>query len=140
TTETEIGVGWACAAPAQPVTPAELTKEDADKIPPLNHPNAAATAAAPPDVVGVPTPAGKPGPGIAVAACPAPPAQVKGFNVSLYPVLDGQRAEWPVWNATLRSDGRIENLYGSWATFERGGDYRLRGVDVALKELTTAPE
>jgi hypothetical protein len=38
----------------------------------------------------------------------------------------------------MRSDGRIENLSGSWATFERGGDYKLRGVDAALKELTTA--
>jgi hypothetical protein len=75
-----------------------------------------------------------------VAPCPAPPAPVKGFNVALYPLLDGRRADWPVWNVTLRSDGRVENLSGSWATFERSGDYKLRSVDAALKELTTPPE
>jgi len=35
----------------------------------------------------------------------------------------------------MRSDGRIENLYGSWVTFERAGDHKLRGVSAALKEL-----
>ena len=64
---------------------------------------------------------------------------MKGFNVALYPVLDGRRADWPVWNVTLRSDGRIENLSGSWVTFERAGDYKLRGVSAALKELQSPP-
>ena len=54
-------------------------------------------------------------------------------------VLDGARAEWAVWNATLRADGRVENLYGNWATFDRAGDYKLRSVDAALKDLTAAP-
>jgi hypothetical protein len=81
-----------------------------------------------------PAPGNKPAPD-GVPSCPPPPAPVKGFNVALYPVLDGRRADWPVWNVTMRSDGRIENLSGSWVTFERGGDYKLRGVDAALKEL-----
>jgi hypothetical protein len=54
-------------------------------------------------------------------------------------VLDGRRADWPVWNVTMRSDGRIENLSGSWVTFERAGDYKLRGVDAALKDLQSPP-
>jgi hypothetical protein len=144
-------------------TDGELTKLEADKLRQLqtptagnSTPNAAAqpntgstgsgaasagsTTATPPDAVGAPTPADKPAPDGVVAPCPAPPAPVKGFNVALYPLLDGRRADWPLWNVTLRSDGRVENLSGSWATFERGGDYKLRGVDAALKELTTPPE
>jgi hypothetical protein len=86
-----------------------------------------------------PVPGTKPAPDGGVSSCPPPAAPVKGFNVALYPVLDGRRADWPVWNVTMRSDGRIENLSGSWVTFERGGDYKLRGVETALKELQSAP-
>jgi hypothetical protein len=75
-----------------------------------------------------------------VNQCGAPPALVKGFNVAAFPVLDGHRVEWPVWNLTLRSDGRIENLYGSWVAFQRGGDYKLRGAAAALKELQSPPQ
>jgi hypothetical protein len=140
TTETDIGVGWACAAPA--VSSDELKKLEAEKLRQVNQgnpgANSASPAVSPPDVV-QPTPADKPVPGGDVPQCPPPPAPVKGFNVAVFPVLDGHRVEWPVWNLTLRSDGRIENLYGSWVTFQRGGDYKLRGVDAALKELQSAP-
>src|SRR5205814_10241782 len=51
----------------------------------------------------------------------------------------GHRAEWAVWNVTLRADGRVENLYGSWVGFDRAGDYKLRSVDSALKDLTSGP-
>ncbi|MGH9011253.1 MAG: hypothetical protein ACRDYF_15630, partial [Acidimicrobiia bacterium] len=85
------------------------------------------------------TPADRPLPADGVASCPPPPAPVKGFAVALYPVLDGRRADWPVWNVTMRADGRIENLSGSWVTFERAGDYKLRGVDAALKDLQSPP-
>jgi hypothetical protein len=68
-------------------------------------------------------------------SCPPPPPAVKGFNVALYPELDGSKADWAPWNVTLRSDGAIESLYGSWVTFERAGNYKLRGVEAALKEL-----
>jgi hypothetical protein len=137
TNETDIGVGWACAAPA--VSSDELTKLEAEKVGPVNQAdpgaNSASRATPAPDVVQQPTPADKPVATGDVAQCPPPPPPVKGFNVAFFPVLDGHRAEWPVWNLTLRSDGRIENLYGSWVAFGRGGDYKLRGVDAALKEL-----
>ena len=119
-TETEIGVGWACAAPAPAPSPEELKKLEADKLRQQQDPGAGSTGT--------------------VAPCPPPPPPVKGFNVAVHPVLDGHRADWAVWTATLRSDGRVENLYGSWATFEGGADYKLRGVDAALKELTSAPQ
>ena len=134
-TETGIGVGWACAAPAPApaLSPEELTKAETDKLRleqnPPDGPNSATAVAAPTATGGIPA-----------APCPPPPAPVKGFNVALYPLLDGHRADWGVWNATLRSDGRVENLSGSWATFERGADYRLRGVDAALKDLGAAPQ
>jgi hypothetical protein len=154
-TETEIGPGWACAAPA---FPGELTKEEADKLR-LQGTAAVPTTRAAPPVATAPPPARKPAPdtlvgsgaasggatgssgsvGVATPACPPPPAPVKGFSVALFPVLDGHRAEWAVWNVTLRSDGRVENLYGSWAAFDRAGDYRLRTVDAALKDLTSGP-
>lgn len=114
TTETDIGTGWACAAPPE-LTAEEAKKLEANKLGQI-----------------------EPAAGIA-APCPPPPPAVKGFNVSLSPVLDGRRADWPVWNVTMRSDGRIENLYGSWVNFERGGGYKLRGVEAALKELQTPP-
>ena len=173
--ETEIGPGWACAAPA---VPGELTKEEADKFrlegtapgdqapttsaapAPAGKPApsaAPAPAGLPAPTAGIaPPPVGKPAPdspngagstaggatgsgGVATPACPPPPAPVKGFSVALFPVLDGHRAEWALWNVTLRSDGRVENLYGSWAAFERAGDYKLRTVDAALKDLTSGP-
>ena len=119
TTETEIGPGWACAAPAPAMSPEELKKLEGDK---LAQVNAGSVSSAP-----------------GVAACPPPPAPVKGFNVGVSPVLDGHRADWSVWNVTMRADGRIENLSGSWATFARAGDYKLRGVDAALKALQSPP-
>ncbi|HEY0398895.1 MAG TPA: hypothetical protein VGF00_10935, partial [Acidimicrobiia bacterium] len=141
TTETDIGVSWACAAPA--VSSDELKKLEAEKLRQVNQANpganSASPAVSPPDVM-QPTPAEKPVPGGDVPQCPPPPAPVKGFNVAVFPVLDGHRVEWPVWILTLRSDGRIENFYGSWVTFQRGGDYKLRAVDAALKELQSAPE
>ena len=111
TTETEIGVGWACAAPAPGISPEELRKLEADK----------------------------PAPDAPVASCPPPPPAVKGFSVALSPVLDGSRTDWSVWNVTLRSDGALESLYGSWVSFEGGDDYKLRGVDAALKDLQSLP-
>ena len=139
-TETQIGPGWACAAPAQPSP--ELTKEEVDKL--RLEQNGATVAPAPPSVptAAAPAPApvasGKPAPvGGATPACPPPPAPGKGFNVSLFPVLDGHRAEWALWNVTLRADGQVENLYGSWASFAKAGDYKLRGVDAAQKDLTS---
>jgi len=57
----------------------------------------------------------------------------------LSPLLDGRRADWTAWNVTLRSDGGIEGLYGSWVTFERAGSYKLRGVDAALRDLQSPP-
>jgi hypothetical protein len=126
-TETEIGPGWACAAPA---VPSELTKEEADKLGLQGTaPGAVAPAAG----------GGAGSGGVPTPACPPPPAPVKGFSVVLFPVLDGHRAEWALWNVTLRSDGRVENLYGSWAAFDRAGDYKLRTVDAALKDLTSGP-
>ena len=156
TTETQIGPGWACAAPTE-----ELTKLEADKL--RLESGAASSASTPAGSGGVgsaATGSATDGSGAAVAApgtvepapdqpvsngpgatpaCPPPPAPVKGFNVALFPVLDGHRAEWALWNVTLRADGRVENLYGAWATFERAGDYKLRSVDAALKELTSGP-
>jgi hypothetical protein len=150
-TDTEIGIGWACAAP-MPYTPEELTKLEAEKLRQIERENTAANGStrfvdpAPPVASDsgsasgsagstvAPAPGYKPGPD-SISSCPPPPAPVKGFNIALYPVLDGRRADWPVWNVTMRSDGRIENLSGSWVTFEKGGDYKLRGVDAALKEL-----
>jgi hypothetical protein len=156
TTETEIGVGWGCAVPGKgPLyTDEELKRLEADKLRQIDQQNPAAgsgsgsgtassgAATPPPDVVAVPTPADRPAvaPDIAVAPCPAPPAPVKGFNVAVHPVLDGQRSDWPVWNVTLRSDGRVENLYGTWVTFQRDDDYKLRGVSAALKDLQSPPQ
>jgi hypothetical protein len=167
TTDTEIATGgWACAAPA-PYTPEDLKKLEAEKLAQLERENAATSGStpyaspnssgsttvvdpAPPAASGAgssgstggaiaPVPGTKPAPDGGVSSCPPPAAPVKGFNVALYPVLDGRRADWPVWNVTMRSDGRIENLSGSWVTFERGGDYKLRGVETALNELQSPP-
>ncbi len=116
TTDTEIGTGWACAAPSPGISPEELKRLEAEKLS-----------------------AAMPLPADGVASCPPPPPPVKGFSIAMYPVLDGRRADWPVWNVTMRSDGRIENLSGSFVTFERTGDYKLRGVDAALKDLQSPP-
>ncbi|HVW34530.1 MAG TPA: hypothetical protein VHL53_18500, partial [Acidimicrobiia bacterium] len=128
TTGTEVGIGWACASGPM-MSPEEAGKLEADKLARMGggagSPGAAPSGTAPPAA----------GP----TACPPPPPPVAGFNVAVFPVLDGTRADWPVWNVTLRSDGTIENLYGSWATFARAGNYRLRGVDAALRDLQTAP-
>ena len=138
TTDTEMGIGWACAAPAPPMSPEELRKLEAEKLRQLEQPNSATTPAMPAPEPGR-IPADKPAPDGSVGSCPPPPAPVKGFTVALYPLLDGHRADWPVWQVTLRSDGRVESLYGSWVTFERGEDYRLRGVSAALKDLQSPP-
>jgi len=135
TTETEVGVGWACAAPAPALSPEELKKLEADKLRQV-QPDSPVNEVAPAPAM----PAGKPAPDGPVASCPPPPPPVKGFAVALSPVLDGQRADWPVWNVTLRSDGRVENVYGSWVNFERGADYKLRTVAAALEALQTPPE
>jgi hypothetical protein len=132
-TETEIGPVWGCAAPAPGIIPEDMTKLEAEKL--LQVEQQSATANSPSTASAAPTPAGKPAPDGSVGSCPPPPPPVKGFNVALYPMLDGRRADWAAWNLTLRSDGGIEGLYGSWVTFERVGNYKLRGVDAALKEL-----
>jgi hypothetical protein len=137
TTDTEIGVGWACAAPAPAISPEEMRKLEADKLSQMD-PGAPVANAAHPELIG-PTPADMPVSSGNVASCPQPPPPVKGFSVALYPVLDGRRADWPVWNVMMRSDGRVENLSGSWVTFERAGDYRLRGVEAALEDLRSPP-
>ena len=136
-TDTEIGTGWACAAPAPGISPEELKRMEAEKLAQLERENAASGSA----ISSAPqsTPAAMPLPADGVANCPPPPPPVKGFAVALYPVLDGRRADWPVWSVTMRSDGKIENLSGSWVTFERAGDYKLRGVDAALDDLTSPP-
>jgi len=143
TTETEIGVGWACAAPARAMSPEELTKLEADKLRQVEQ-AASASSSVDAAVVGptpadIPAPTDKPAPVGNVASCPPPPPPVKGWTVALHPVLDGHRADWAVWNVTLRSDGEIESLYGSWVTFERAGNYKLRGVEAALKDLRSPP-
>ena len=128
TTDTQIGVGWACAAPA----PAPATSSASG--------TAGSTPGGGPTEIAPAMPAGKPAPDAPVASCPPPPPPVQGFSVALTPLADGRRADWPVWTVTLRSDGRVENVYGSWVSFERGDDYKLRGVSAALKDLQSAPE
>ena len=137
TTETEIGAAWGCAAPATSVSPEELTKLEAEKLRQV-EPSTATSSAPHPELIG-PTPADTPAPDGNVASCPPPPPAVKGFNVTLSPLLDGRRADWTAWNVTLRSDGGIEGLYGSWVTFERAGNYKLRSVDAALHDLQSPP-
>jgi hypothetical protein len=137
TTETEIGVGWACAAPAPGISPEEIRKLEAEKLRQVD-PSATVPPAPHPELIG-PTPADMPAPDSIVPSCPPPPPPMKGFNVALHPMLDGRRADWAAWNVTLVSDGRIENLYGSWVNFERAGDYKLRSVEAALKDLQSPP-
>jgi hypothetical protein len=150
TTDTEIGTGWACAVPSSGISPEELERLEAAKMAQLERENAASGSTISSDSAvssgssgsanaPASTPAAMPLPADGVASCPPPPPPVKGFSVALYPVLDGRRADRPVWNVTMRSDGRIENLSGSLVTFERAGDYKLRGVDAALKDLQSPP-
>lgn len=161
TTDTEIGVGWACAVPELTAEEAEWTEAEhlrrverenvassagasapngttvVDPAPPTESGSGRASGAGTSGSAGAvagTTPADTSGP-----SCPPPPPPVKGFNVALFPLLDGRRADWPVWNVTMRSDGRIENLYGSWVSFEQGDDYKLRGVRAALKDLQSPP-
>jgi hypothetical protein len=139
TNETEIGVGWACAAPE--LTAEEAKRLESEKLRQIERENVASTTVVDP----APPAASASGGGTSGAAgatpadrpvsCPPPPPPVKGFTVALFPMLDGHRADWPVWNVTMRSDGRLENLYGSWVNFEEGDDYKLRGVSAALKDL-----
>lgn len=156
TTDTEIGKGWACAAPSPGIGPEELKRLEAEKQAQLEREGVASDSAASSDgavssdsgassgssgsgAAPASTPAAMPLPADGGASCPPPPPPVKGFTVTLYPVLDGRRADWPIWNVTMRADGRIENLSGSWVTFERVGDYKLRGVDAALEDLQSPP-
>ena len=139
TTDTEIGTGWACAAPSPGISPEEMRRLEAEKLAALERENAASDSATSSDGAPASTPTAMPLPADGVASCPPPPPPVKGFAVALHPVLDGRRADWPTWNVMLRSDGQVENLSGSWVTFERAGDYRLRGVDAALKDLQSPP-
>lgn len=154
-TDTEVGTGWACAAPSPGINPEEMRRLEEEKLAALERENAASgnavssdggtsssgagSSGSSPRTVAPSTPAAMPLPADGVASCPPPPPPVKGFAVALYPVLDGRRADWPTWNVTLRSDGQAENLSGSWVTFERAGDYKLRGVDAALKDLQSPP-
>src|SRR5688572_25530187 len=133
-TDTEVGIGWACAAPAKGFTEEELKRLEAEKLRQVEQQNPTPTAT-PETASGGGSSSGSvgstpvaPAPDTAMMSCPPPPAAMKGFNVALFPLLDGRRADWPLWNVTMRSDGRIENLYGSWVTFEPAGDHKLRGV------------
>ncbi|HEY3240237.1 MAG TPA: hypothetical protein VGL92_11770 [Acidimicrobiia bacterium] len=110
--ETEIGVGYACAE-------AVKVKEEMARLEPDT-----AVSSEPPSMPSMPS----------MPDCPPPPPPVKGQNVSFFPVVGGMRTDWSVWNVTVGPEG-IENLYGNWATFERGDEYKLRSVDAALEEL-----
>lgn len=137
--DTEVGgTGWACAAPAKGFTEEELKRLEAEKLRQIEQQTPAPEIASGSgsSSVSAGSTAVAPAPDV---SCPPPPAAMKGFNVALFPLLDGRRADWPLWNVTMASDGRIENLYGSWVTFERAGDHKLRGVGAALKELQNPP-
>jgi hypothetical protein len=136
-TDTNIGTGWACASPVPAFTEEELRRLEADKLRQVEQQNPAPASGSGSGMAEARTTPAAPAPD--VMSCPPPPAPVKGFNVALFPLLDGRRADWPVWNVTMRSDGRIENLYGSWTGFEHAGDHKLRGVSTALDELRNPP-
>jgi hypothetical protein len=113
--ETEIGFGYACAE-------AVKMKEEMARVGPDTAVSSdSAPMSSTPSMPSMPD-------------CPPPPPPVKGQNVSFFPVLGGMRTEWSGWNVTVGPDG-IENLYGTWATFEKGDEYKLRSVDAALEEL-----
>jgi hypothetical protein len=118
TQETEIGVGWACAT---------STGVAVDGAPP---PDAAVSSdPAMPSRKPI-IPADRP-----VTSCPPPPPPTKGVSVSFAPVLDGRRADWGTWNVMVGPGGAIQSVSGTWARFERHGDYDLRPVSAALDEL-----
>ncbi len=109
--ETEIGVGYACAEDLK-LREEEMARLDPDGV-------VSTEPAVEPPVM---------------SDCPPPPPPVKAQNVSFFPVVGGMRTEWAVWNVTVGAEG-IESLYGTWVTFERGDEYKLRSVDAALEEL-----
>lgn len=119
TFETEVGVGTACARPAV-VGKAAETETGAGPDTPVSSEPA-------PDIAFEP-----------VEDCPAPEPAMKGRAVSFSPILDGRRADWTGWSITLRQDGRVENVFGTWARFERRSEYKLRSVDAALTELRSS--
>ncbi|HET9769950.1 MAG TPA: hypothetical protein VFS16_03595, partial [Acidimicrobiia bacterium] len=77
-TETEIGTGWACAAPAPGFSEEELRKLEAEKLGRVEQQDPAPASGSGSGVAGT-TPAVAPAPD--VMSCPPPPAPVKGFNV-----------------------------------------------------------
>jgi hypothetical protein len=117
TQETEIGVGWACAAPAM---------VGVDGAPPPDA-GVSSDAQAPRKPV---VPADRP-----VESCPPPPPPTRGVSVSFAPLLDGRRADWGTWNVMVGPGGAVQSVAGTWAHFQRRGDYDLRPVSVALDEL-----
>jgi hypothetical protein len=120
--ETEIGVGYACAEDLK------LRAEEMARIDPDGTvSNDAGVASGPAVSTIAPSMPSMPD-------CPPPPPPVKAQNVSFFPVVDGERVEWSVWNLTIGAEG-VESLYGNWVTFERGDEYKLRSVDAALEEL-----
>jgi hypothetical protein len=105
--ETQIGIGWACAEPAMGKG---VASADSD-APPPDRPVSSS------------------------ASCPPPPPPVHGMSVTFTPLLDGRRADWSAWSVVLGPGGTVQNLSGTWARFERRGDYDLRPVSAALDEL-----
>jgi hypothetical protein len=120
--ETEIGVGYACAE-AVKLREEEMGRVDPDTV--VSNDSAVSSG---------PTPDFAPPSLPSMPDCPPPPPPVKAQNVSFFPVVGGMRTEWNGWNVTVGPEG-IENLYGTWATFEKGDEYKLRSVDAALEEL-----
>ncbi len=120
--ETEIGFGYACAEAVK------LREEEMSRIDPDG------TVSNDSGISSGPTPDVAPPSLPSMPDCPPPPPPVKAQNVSFFPVVGGMRTEWSGWNVTVGPEG-IENLYGTWATFEKGDEYKLRSVDAALEEL-----
>jgi hypothetical protein len=112
---TELGVGFGCAVPGKMAPDLSAEEKVAEEA---TRPDSPVSSDAPP-----------------AGECPAPPPPVPAYSVSLFPLLDGRRADWMGWNVTLRQDGGIENLSGIWASFERRGGYKLRPVEAALDDL-----
>jgi hypothetical protein len=116
--ETEIGFGYACAEAIK--MNEEMARQGPDTA--VSSGSAVSSGWSPaPSMPSMPD-------------CPPPPPPVKGQSVSFFPVVGGMRTEWSGWNVTVGPEG-IENLYGTWATFEEGDEYKLRSVDAALEEL-----
>lgn len=134
TSPIEMGFGVGCAVPVDGGSPGGISPEEAAK---LGIEEAVTvdpdTPVASPDTsVASPPPAADTVP----CAVPEPPASTPAQSVSFFPVVDGVRAGWAGWGVTVRGDGRIENLYGTWATFERVGTFKLRDVEAAFDELS----